>query len=84
MALKLLDSFVPRTNGRADAKHLTDREREILRLVAEGHRGRQIAQMLGISLRTVETHRTNGMHKLNLHSIADLVRYAIRERLIET
>ena len=84
MAQKLLDTFVARTNGKADAEHLTDREREILRLIAEGHRGKEIAQMLGISHRTVETHRTHGMHKLNLHSIADLVRYAIRERLIET
>lgn len=84
MTLKLLDTFVPRTNGKADGEHLTDREREILRLIAGGHRGKEIAQMLGISHRTVETHRTNGMHKLHLHSIADLVRYAIRERLIET
>jgi DNA-binding NarL/FixJ family response regulator len=61
---------------------LTTREREILRLIAQGRRGREIALMLGISIRTVETHRAAGMRKLHLHSIAEVVRYAIREQLI--
>jgi DNA-binding NarL/FixJ family response regulator len=64
--------------------HLTAREREILRLIAQGRRSREIAQMLGVSLRTVETHRSTGMRKLDLHSIAEVVRYAIREGLIQT
>jgi DNA-binding NarL/FixJ family response regulator len=65
-----------------DQTGLTKREREILRLVAQGRRSREIAQMLGISLRTVESHRAAGMRKLDLHSTAEVVRYAIREQLI--
>jgi DNA-binding NarL/FixJ family response regulator len=64
--------------------HLTPREREILRLIAQGRRSREIAQMLGVSIRTVETHRAAGMRKLHLHSVAEVVRYAIREQLIQT
>ena len=64
--------------------HLTAREREILRLIAQGRRSREIALMLGVSVRTVETHRAAGMRKLHLHSIAEIVRYAVREQLIET
>jgi DNA-binding NarL/FixJ family response regulator len=64
--------------------HLTTREREILRLIAQGRRSKEIALMLGISTRTVETHRAAGMRKLHLHSIAEVVRYAIREQLIQT
>ena len=61
---------------------LTEREREILRLIAEGRRGREIAMMLGVSVKTVETHRAAGMRKLDLHSIAEVVHYAIREQLL--
>jgi DNA-binding NarL/FixJ family response regulator len=68
-------------NYRSD---LTAREREILRLIAQGRRSREIAQMLGVSVRTVETHRAAGMRKLHLHSVAEVVRYAIREQLIQT
>jgi DNA-binding NarL/FixJ family response regulator len=70
---------------RADVNpsHLTLREREILRLIAQGRRSKEIALMLGISTRTVETHRAAGMRKLHLHSIAEVVRYAIREGLIQ-
>ena len=57
---------------------LAEREREILQLVAEGHTNIVIAQKLSISLRTVETHRANLTRKLDIHSPADLVRYAIR------
>jgi DNA-binding NarL/FixJ family response regulator len=64
--------------------HLTTREREILRLIAQGRRSKEIALMLGISTRTVETHRAAGMRKLHLHSIAEVVRYAIKEQLIQT
>jgi DNA-binding NarL/FixJ family response regulator len=68
-------------NNRSD---LTTRERAILRLIAQGRRSKEIALMLGVSVRTVETHRAAGMRKLDLHSIAEVVRYAIRERLIQT
>lgn len=62
---------------------LTPREQEILQLLAEGRRGPEIADMLNISPGTVDVHRRNIMAKLDLHTIADLTRYAIREGLIE-
>jgi DNA-binding NarL/FixJ family response regulator len=64
--------------------HITPREREILRLIAQGRRSREIALMLGVSPKTVETHRAAGMRKLHLHSIAEVVHYAIREQLIHS
>jgi two-component system response regulator NreC len=63
-------------------QHLTDRERELLKLVAEGYTAREIADMLVISLRTVETHKTNLMRKLNIRNKADLIRFAIRKGII--
>lgn len=61
---------------------LTDRERETLKLVAEGYTAKEIADMLVISLRTVETHKTNLMKKLDIHNKADLIRFAIRKGII--
>lgn len=61
---------------------LTPREREILQLLAEGKSNKEIAVVLGISVKTAETHRANIMLKLNIHSIADLVRYAVRNNII--
>jgi two-component system, NarL family, response regulator NreC len=61
---------------------LTDRERETLKLIAEGHTAREIAEMLVVSPKTVEWYKTNLMNKLNLHSKADLIKYAIRKRLV--
>jgi two-component system response regulator NreC len=63
-------------------QHLTDREREMLKLVAEGYTAKEIADMLVISLRTVETHKTNLMKKLNIRNKADLIRFAIRRGII--
>jgi two-component system response regulator NreC len=63
-------------------QHLTDREREMLKLVAEGYTAKEIADMLVIGLRTVETHKTNLMKKLNIHNKADLIRFAIRKGII--
>ena len=62
---------------------LTDREREILTLVAEGYTNREIAETLFISVKTVETHKANIMVKLNLHKRAELVRYAIRKGMLQ-
>lgn len=62
---------------------LTDREREVLVLVAEGRTTREIAELLVVSTKTVDAHRTAISHKLGLHSQADLVKYAIRAGLIE-
>ena len=61
---------------------LTTREREVLQLTAEGHTNADIAARLGISSRTAETHRSNLMHKLSLHTQADLIRYALRRGII--
>ena len=60
---------------------LTPREREIIQLLAEGKTSRQIAASLHVSVKTVETHRQQIMSKLNVHSVADLIKYAIREGL---
>jgi len=62
---------------------LTSREHEIIHLLAEGHSNKDIAVRLDISVKTVETHRTSIMRKIGVHSIADLVRYAIRNNLVE-
>jgi DNA-binding NarL/FixJ family response regulator len=61
---------------------LTTREREVLQLAAEGNTSSEIAARLGISPRTAETHRTHLMHKLGLHTQADLIRYALRRGII--
>jgi DNA-binding NarL/FixJ family response regulator len=62
---------------------LTSRQREVLQLLAEGKTNKDVAQLLGIAVKTAEAHRTNIMTKLGLHSVGDLVRYAIREKLVE-
>ena len=61
----------------------TRREREIIQLLAEASTNKEIADKLGISVKTVETHRAAIMRKLGLHSIGELVRYAIRNHIIE-
>ena len=61
---------------------LTDREREVLNLMAEGRANGEIAERLFISVRTVETHRANAMHKLSLRSQTDVVRYALRRGIL--
>ena len=58
---------------------LTDREREVLQRLAEGHATKETADALNVSVKTVETHRRNIMEKLNLHSVAELTKYAVRE-----
>lgn len=61
---------------------LTDREREVLQLLAEGKSNKAVATLLDLSTYTVETHRTNLMHKLNLHNTAEIVLYAVRKKII--
>jgi len=77
----LLDSFLSRRAHEGSA--LTHRERGVVQLIAEGYTNKQIAALLNISLKTVETHRASIMRKLNLSSSAGLVRYAIRNRIVE-
>ncbi len=62
---------------------LTSREREIVQLLAEGKSSKEVAASLGISVKTAETHRANIMRKLQLHTVTDLVRYAVRNQIIE-
>jgi DNA-binding NarL/FixJ family response regulator len=64
-------------------KRLSAREQEILKLIAEGHSSREIAEMLDLSVKTVHNHRTRLMTKLDIHRNADLVRYAIRLGMVE-
>ena len=61
---------------------LTPRQREVLQLVAEGHSNKEIASRLNVALKTVETHRTELMHRLGIHGVASLVRYAIQVGLV--
>jgi len=62
---------------------LTDREREVLQLIAEGLSSKEIANMLGVSLKTIDSHRSNLMEKLDIHKVSGLVRFAIRAGLVE-
>ncbi|MEA5113331.1 MAG: response regulator transcription factor [Geobacteraceae bacterium] len=68
-------------HGAENASLLSKREREVLQLIAEGHNTKEIAFMLEVSIKTVETHRQQLMKKLNLQTVAGLTRYAIREGL---
>lgn len=62
---------------------LTCREREVVQLIAEGNSSKQVSIALAVSLKTVETHRASAMHKLGLETTASLVRYAVRNKLVE-
>jgi two-component system response regulator NreC len=62
---------------------LTDREREVLQLIAEGYTNREVAKALFISVKTVEAHRAHIMQKLNIHDVAKLVKYAIQKGLVD-
>lgn len=79
----VVEDYVERLGRHDYGTTLTDREREVLMLVAEGRSTREIAELLSISTKTVDAHRAAISHKLDLHSQADLVRYAIREGLID-
>lgn len=70
-------------SGDVREPHLRDRERQVLQLVAEGKTTKEIATILGISIKTAESHRTKIMERLDIHDTAGLVRYAIREGLIQ-
>ncbi len=71
------------TDEEAVSPRLTSRETEIIQLLAEGKTSKEVANTLDISLKTVETHRAHIMTKLGVHSVAGLVRYAIREKIVE-
>lgn len=65
-------------------ERLTPREREIVQLLAEGNSNKEVAATLGISVKTAETHRSNIMRKLNIHSVTELVHYALRNNIIHS
>ena len=79
----LLECFLSKPSPKAQT-NLTTRERQVVELITEGHTNRQIAGLLSLSLKTVEAHRFATMRKLNLSSSADLVRYAIRNKIVLT
>ncbi|HTZ84524.1 MAG TPA: response regulator transcription factor [Candidatus Acidoferrales bacterium] len=82
-----LDRNNPGTEGEPDLKPssetLTSREREVIQLLAEGKTSKEVAVALNLSVKTAETHRTNLMRKLDLHSVADLTRYAVRNGIVQ-
>jgi len=78
----LLEEFLTSEKSVA-SETLTAREREVVQLVAEGEPNKSIAARWGVSIKTVDSHRTSAMKKLNLHSAVDLARYAIRNKLIQ-
>ena len=81
----LIEDYVRQLQARGltDSYHLlTDREREVLQLLAEGRSNKEVATVLDLSLSTIETHRANLMQKLNLHNTAEIVLNAVRKRII--
>jgi DNA-binding NarL/FixJ family response regulator len=82
----MLEDYVRRVDGALDdtaSAAVTAREREIIQLIAEGHSNKAAAATLGVSVKTIETHRANIMRKLRLRSVSDLVRYAIRNKIVQ-
>lgn len=81
----VMSDYVQRLRGEdTPGEALTPRQRETLQLIAEGHTTKEIARRLNISVKTVETHRTQLMKQLDLHDVAGLVRYALRTGLISS
>jgi two-component system response regulator NreC len=81
----VIDEYLKHTGSPSDGDHydkLTDREREVLQLLAEGCSTREIADRLQVSIKTVGVHRTNLMDKLGIHTVPDLVKYALRKGII--
>ena len=79
----LLDGFLEKPQPMRTENLLTKREIEIVSLLSRGKSNKEVATDLNISLRTAETHRANIMNKLQLHSVQDLVRYAVKNKLVE-
>ena len=79
----VVEGYIRGGDIEALADRLTPRERETVQLVAEGKSNKEISSALNISIKTVEAHRSHLMHKLNLSSVSELVRYAIRNKIVE-
>jgi two-component system, NarL family, response regulator NreC len=85
VAAVLVEDYVRQMHQRGTTDSydlLTDREKEVLQLLAEGRSNKEVATQLNVGLSTIETHRANLMQKLNLHNTADIVLYAVRKGLI--
>lgn len=86
VAAMVLDGYLRRENGTTPQppthSRLTPREREVVQLLAEGKSSKEVAVALGLSVKTAETHRSNIMRKLELHSVSDLVLYAVRNNIV--
>jgi DNA-binding NarL/FixJ family response regulator len=78
----VLGTFLKRTSG-SEKEVLTAREREVVQLLAEGKSTKEVAVVLGLSVKTAETHRSNIMRKLDLHSVSELVLYAVRNNIVQ-
>jgi DNA-binding NarL/FixJ family response regulator len=85
VAQMMLDGYLRPQNESDSATRcvLTPREREVIQLVAEGRTTKEVATALRLSVKTAETHRTNLMRKLDLHSVADLTLYAVRNGIVQ-
>ena len=85
VGLKILDREKTGHSFKRDdsTEVLTSREREVIQLLAEGKTSKEVAVALNLSVKTAETHRTNLMRKLGLHSVADLTRYAVRNGIVQ-
>jgi DNA-binding NarL/FixJ family response regulator len=85
VAQMMLDGYLrpQEVSENSEQQLLTPREREVIQLVAEGKTTKEIATALSLSVKTAETHRTNLMRKLDLHSIADLTLYAVRNGIVQ-
>ena len=85
VARMVLNGFLKtdKKNKEGESDILSPRERELVQFIAEGKSNKEMADLLKISIKTVETHRTNLMRKLDLHTISDLVRYAVRNKIVD-
>jgi DNA-binding NarL/FixJ family response regulator len=88
VAQMVLDGYLDKRpseerDGRNSPSRLTPRQREIIQLLAEGKSSKEVAVALGLSVKTAETHRANIMRRLDCHSVSELVRYAVRNNIIE-
>ncbi|MDF2984320.1 MAG: DNA-binding response regulator [Devosia sp.] len=82
LSANLLDTLLDRRK-RGKREILTPRERSVVQLIAEGNTNKAICAKLGVGLKTIETHRAAAMRKLDLHTTADIVRYAVKNRMVE-
>lgn len=81
---KVVEGYLGRSENAHPLDSLTPRQREVLQLIAEGYSTKQIAGLLGVGVKTIETHRTQLMDRLGIHEIAGLVRYAVRVGLVSS